>query len=203
MRFDALGNVTLVHIADLHAQLVPVYFREAAINMGVGEARGQAPPVGGAALLERYGILPASPAASALSPDDFTALAKAYGRMGGLDRIATVLDAIRAERGEKVVFLDGGDTWQNSYTSLKTKGRDMVDCMAMLRPDAMVGHWEFTLGADRIRELTQSLGFPFLGLNVRDAEWNEPVFPASTMLERVGVKITVLAQAYPYTPIAT
>ncbi len=156
----------------------------------------------GAALLERYGIPPASPAAYALFPDDFTALAKAYGLMGGLDRIATVLDAIRAERGEKVVFLDGGDTWQNSYTSLVSKGRDMVDCMAMLRPDAMVGHWEFTLGAERVKELTQSLGFPFLGLNVRDAEWNEPVFPASTMLERGGVKIAVLGQAYPYTPIA-
>jgi sulfur-oxidizing protein SoxB len=202
LRFDGLGNVTLVHIADLHAQLVPVYFREAAVNIGVGEARGQAPHVTGAALLERYGIPPASPAAYALSPDDFTALAKAYGRMGGLDRIATVLDAIRAERGEKVVFLDGGDTWQNSYTSLVTKGRDMVDCMAMLRPDAMVGHWEFTLGADRVKELTQSLSFPFLGLNVRDAEWNEPAFPASTMLERGGVKIAVLGQAYPYTPIA-
>jgi S-sulfosulfanyl-L-cysteine sulfohydrolase len=202
LSFEALGNVTLVHIADLHAQLVPVYFREAAVNIGVGEAKGQVPHLTGAALLDRYGIPPASPAAYALSPDDFTALATAYGRMGGLDRIATVLDAIRAERGDKVAFLDGGDTWQNSYTSVMTKGQDMVDCMAMLRPDAMVGHWEFTLGADRVKELAQSLGFPFLGLNIRDTEWNEPVFPASTMLERGGVKIAVLGQAYPYTPIA-
>jgi sulfur-oxidizing protein SoxB len=202
LSFESLGNVTLVHIADLHAQLVPVYFREAEVNIGVGEARGQVPHLTGAALLDRYGIPPASPAAYALSPDDFTALAKAYGRMGGLDRIATVLDAIRTERGDKVAFLDGGDTWQNSYTSVMTKGQDMVDCMAMLRPDAMVGHWEFTLGADRVKELAQSLDFPFLGLNVRDTEWNEPVFPASTMLERGGVKIAVLGQAYPYTPIA-
>jgi len=202
LSFEALGNVTLVHIADLHAQLVPVYFREAAVNIGVGEAKGQAPHLTGAALLDRYGIAPASPAAYALSADDFTALAKAYGRMGGLDRMATVLNAVRAERGDKVAFLDGGDTWQNSYTSLVTKGRDMVDCMAGLRPDAMVGHWEFTLGADRVKELAQSLGFPFLGLNVRDTEWNEPVFPASAMIERGGVRIAVLGQAYPYTPIA-
>src|SRR5258708_39688275 len=118
LSFDGLGNVTLVHIADLHAQLVPVYFREAAVNIGVGEARGQAPHVTCAALLQRYGLPPASPAAYALSADDFTALAKAYGRMAGPDPIATLLDAIRAERREKVVFLDGGDTWQNSYTSL-------------------------------------------------------------------------------------
>src|SRR5262249_16097724 len=118
------------------------------------------------------------------------------------DRIATVLNAIRAERGDKVAFLDGGDTWQNSFTSLTTRGQDMVDCMAGLRPDAMVGHWEFTLGAERVKELAQSQGFPFLGLNVRDTEWNEPVFPAKTMIERGGVKIAVLGQAYPYTPIA-
>jgi S-sulfosulfanyl-L-cysteine sulfohydrolase len=200
--FDSFGNVTLLHIADLHAQLAPLYLREASVDIGVGEAKGEVPHLTGAALLERYGIGRASPEAYALSPDDFTALARAYGRVGGLDRIATVLDAIRAERGDKVVFLDGGDTWQNSYTSLVTKGQDMVDCMAMLRPDAMVGHWEFTLGADRINELTQSLTFPFLGLNVRDSEWNEPVFPASTMLERGGIRIAVLGQAYPYTPIA-
>ncbi len=202
LRFDSFGNVTLVHIADLHAQLAPVYLREASVDIGVGEGKGEVPHLTGAALLERYGIGRASPEAYALSPDDFTALARAYGRVGGLDRIATVLDAIRAERGDKVVFLDGGDTWQNSYTSLVTNGQDMVDCMAMLRPDAMVGHWEFTLGADRIKELTQSLTFPFLGLNVRDSEWNEPVFPASTMLERGGIRIAVLGQAYPYTPIA-
>jgi sulfur-oxidizing protein SoxB len=202
LRFDALGNVTLVHIADLHAQLVPIYFREASVNIGVGEARGQVPHVTGGALLDLYGIPRASPAAYALAADDFTALAKAYGRIGGLDRVASVLNAIRAERGDKVAFLDGGDTWQNSYTSLVTKGQDMVDAMALLRPDAMVGHWEFTLGAERVKELAQSLGFPFLGLNVRDTEWDEPVFPPMTMLDRGGVKIAVLGQAYPYTPIA-
>jgi sulfur-oxidizing protein SoxB len=202
LNFEPLGNVTLVHIADLHAQLVPIYFREAAVNIGPGEAKEQLPHVTDGMLLARLGISPGSPTAYALSSDDFAALAKTYGRMGGLDRIATVLSAIRAERGDKVAFLDGGDSWQNSYTSLMTKGQDMVDAMAMLRPDAMVGHWEFTLGAARVKELAQTLGFPFLGLNVRDTEWDEPVFPAMTMLERGGVRIAVLGQAYPYAPIA-
>jgi sulfur-oxidizing protein SoxB len=200
--FEPLGNVTLVHIADLHAQLVPIYFREPSVNLGVGDARGRVPHLTGGALLDLYGIRRGSPLAHALSAEDFTALAKAYGRMGGLDRIATVLAAIRAERADRVAFLDGGDTWQNSYTSLVSKGQDMVDCMAMLRPDAMVGHWEFTLGAQRVKEIVQSLGFPFLALNVRDTEWDEPVFPAMTMIERGGVAIAVLGQAYPYTPIA-
>ena len=202
LRFDAVGNVTLVHIADLHGQLVPLLFREPSINLGIGEARGVVPHVSGKALLDLYKIAPGSAAAYALTSVDFAALAKTYGRLGGLDRIATILAAIRAERGDRVAFLDGGDTWQNSFTSLISKGQDMVDCMALLRPDAMVGHWEFTLGADRVKELVGQLGFPFLAQNVRDIEWNEPVFEPMTMIERGGVRIAVIGQALPYTPIA-
>jgi S-sulfosulfanyl-L-cysteine sulfohydrolase len=203
LAFEPLGNVTLVHLTDIHAQLRPVFFREPSINLGVGEARGEPPHVGGRAFLERYGIAAGSAAAHALTPEEFTALARAYGRMGGLDRIATVLKAIRAERGDaRVLFLDGGDTWQNSYTALATKGQDMVDCMKLLRPDAMVGHWEFTLGAERVKAIVDDLGFPFLGQNVRDAEWNEAAFEPMAMIERGGVKVAVIGQAFPYTPIA-
>jgi sulfur-oxidizing protein SoxB len=202
LRFDPLGNVTLVHLSDIHAQLLPVLFREPSVNLGVGEARGRVPHVSGKALLDLYRIAPGSAAAYALSSEDFVALARAYGRLGGLDRIATIVNAIRAERGQRVVFLDGGDTWQNSYTSLASKGQDMVDCMALLKPDAMVGHWEFTLGAERVKELVDQLGFPFLAQNVRDTEWNEPVFEPMVMLERGGVRIAVIGQALPYTPIA-
>ena len=201
--FEPLGNVTLVHITDIHAQLIPLLFREPSSNLGVGEARGTVPHVTGRALLDLYKLAPQSPQAYALASEDFAALAKAYGRMGGLDRIATVVKAIRSERGEeRVVLLDGGDTWQNSYTSLATKGQDMVDCFKLLKPDAMVGHWEFTLGAERVKEITDDLGFPFLGQNVRDTEWNEAAFEPMRMVERGGVKIAIIGQAFPYTPVA-
>ena len=202
LAFEPLGNVTLVHLTDIHAQLVPIYFREPSINLGVGEAKGLPPHVSGEAFLDLYRIERGSPRAYALTPVDFAALARSYGRMGGLDRIATVVKAIRAERGDRVAFLDGGDTWQNSYTSLVTKGQDMVDTMALLKPDAMVGHWEFTLGEERVKEIVEGLGFPFLGQNIRDTEWNEPAFEAMTTIERGGVRIAVIGQAFPYTPIA-
>ena len=109
---------------------------------------------------------------------------------------------VRAERGDKVLFLDGGDTWQGSLGANASKGQDMVDCMALLKPDAMTGHWEFTYGEARVKELIKGLGFPFLALNVRDTEWEEPVFPPMKMFERGGVKIAVLGQAFPYTPVA-
>jgi sulfur-oxidizing protein SoxB len=202
LRFEPLGNVTLVHVADLHAQLRPIYFREPSINLGTGDVKGLVPHLTGRALLDHYKIPAGSAQAHALTYEDFASLAKSYGRLGGLDRIATIVKSIRAERGERTIFLDGGDTWQNSYTALQTKGDDMVACMALLKPDAMTGHWEFTLGADRVKEIVDKLGFPFLAQNVRDTEWNEPAFKPWIMIERGGVKVAVIGQAFPYTPIA-
>ena len=202
LKFDALGNVTLLHVADIHGQLMPVYFREPSINLGVGEARGQPPHLAGTDFLKHFGIAEKSATAYALSSEDFSALAKTYGRIGGLDRLATVVSQVRAERGDKVLLLDGGDTWQGSLAANASRGQDMVDCMALLKPDAMTGHWEFTYGEARVQELIKSLSFPFLALNVRDTEWNEPVFEPMKMFERGGVKIAVLGQAFSYTPVA-
>ena len=202
LKFDALGNVTLLHVADIHGQLMPVYFREPSVNIGVGEVRGQPPHLTGGDFLKRFGIPSKSAAAYAMSSEDFTSLAKSYGRIGGLDRLATVVKRTRAERGDRVLFLDGGDTWQGSLGANRSKGQDMVDCMSLLKPDAMTGHWEFTYGEARVKELVKGLGFPFLALNIRDTEWNEPVFEPMKMFERTGVKIAVLGQAFPYTPVA-
>ena len=203
LSFEPVGNVTLVHITDLHAQLLPIHFREPSVNLGVGDVKGLPPHITGKAFLEAFGIEPGSALAHALTDQDFVALAKVYGRFGGLDRIATIVKAIRAERGDRMLFLDGGDTWTNSYTSLVTKGQDVIDCMALLKPDAMTAHWEFTLGEARVKEAIDTLGFPFLAQNVRDAEWNdEEVFEPSASFERGGVKVVVIGQAFPYTPIA-
>lgn len=202
LKFDPLGNVTLLHVADIHGQLMPVYFREPSTNLGVGEAKGQPPHLTGGDFLKRFGISAKSAAAYAMTSEDFSSLAKSYGRIGGLDRLAAVVKRVRAERGDKVLLLDGGDTWQGSLGANASRGQDMADCMALLKPDAMTGHWEFTYGEARVKELIKGLGFPFLALNVRDTEWNEPVFPAYKMFEKGGVKIAVLGQAFPYQPIA-
>lgn len=202
LSFEAKGNVTLVHVTDLHAQLVPVHFREPSANFGMGEAKGRVPHITSAEFRRAFKLSDGSALAYALTSDDFGELARVYGAMGGLDRIATVIKAIRAERGDRMLLLDGGDTWTNSWTSLQTKGQDMVDAMALLKPDAMTAHWEFTLGAARVRELVERLGFPLLAQNVRDTEFEEKVFEGSRIFERGGVKIGVIGQAFPYTPIA-
>ncbi|MBN9282512.1 MAG: thiosulfohydrolase SoxB [Hyphomicrobium denitrificans] len=202
LKFDGVGNVTLVHLTDLHAQVMPIYFREPSFNIGVGAAKGIPPHIVDAEFRKQFGIDANSALAYALTSDDFKELAKSYGAMGGLDRVATVVNAIRAERGDRMLFLDGGDTWTNSWVSLKTQGQDVIDAMSLLKPDAMTAHWEFTLGEQRVREIIDKLGFPFLAQNVRDTEFEEKVFAASHVFERNGVRIGVVGQAFPFTPIA-
>ncbi len=196
-----VGNVTLMHITDIHAQLNPMYFREPSVNLGVGGALGQPPHVTGTAFQKMFGIEAGSAEAYALSAPDFAALAEEYGRMGGLDRVSTILNRIRADR-PGALLLDGGDTWQGSYTANATKGQDMITVMNALKPDAMTSHWEFTYGGDYIREVIEDLPFPFLGANIFDKEWDEPAFEPMTMIERGGVQIAVIGQAFPYMPIA-
>lgn len=209
LRFVPKGQLTLLHMADCHAQLKPVYFREPSINLGVGQARGQLPHLVGQDFLSSFGISASSIEAYMLTSADFEALAKTYGRVGGMDRVATIINAIRAERGsERVLLLDGGDTLQGSYTALESKGSDMIAVMQALGIEATTGHWEFTLGAHRVVELfgTQdqagSSGIPFLAGNVRDTEFEEPVFHSTRFFEKGGVSVAVIGQAFPYTPIA-
>ena len=199
--FKTTGNVTLIHITDIHGQLKPVYFREPEVNLGIGIVNGLPPHVTGKDFLKLFDMTPGTSEAYALTYNDFSALAKTYGRMGGLDRVATVLNSIRSERPD-ALLLDGGDTWQGSYTTHHTQGQDMVNVMNALKPDAMTSHWEFTLGIDRVTEIVDTLDFPFLGANIFDKEWDEPAYEPYKMFERGGVKIAVIGHAFPYMPIA-
>lgn len=203
LEFDTFGNVSLIHVTDIHAQLKPIYFREPEINIGVGGNKGAVPHVTGADFRKLYGIEENSPSAYALTYNDFSALGKAYGKVGGLDRVATVINSIRAARPD-ALLLDGGDTWHGSYTCYHTQGQDMVNVMNALKPDAMTFHWEFTLGSERVREVVADLPFAALGANIFDAEWDEPAedFAPYKFFERGGVKIAVIGQAFPYMPIA-
>lgn len=203
LRFDDLGTLTLLHVTDLHAQLVPLYFREPAINIGVGEVRGLPPHLTEAEFLRTFDLAPDGPEAYAMTSEDFVALARTYGRMGGVDRIAALVAAIRADRGENnVLLLDGGDALQGSWASLQTKGEDVVRVLSALKADALVGHFEFTYGAERVQEIAETAPFAFLAQNIRSLEWQEPVFPAAKVFERGGARIAVIGQAFPRTPIS-
>ncbi len=202
-RFDPLGTVTILHVTDIHAYVMPLYFREPAINLGVGFDKGKPPHLTDKAFREYFKIAAGTADSYALTSDDFVQLARNYGKMGGMDRVATLIRSVRAERGDdKVLLLDGGDTWQGSWTALKSEAADMVEIMEYLKVDAMASHWEFTLGEKRVKEIAEKSSIAFLAQNIRSKEWQEEVFPGAKMFEKGGVKIAVIGQAMPRTAIA-
>jgi S-sulfosulfanyl-L-cysteine sulfohydrolase len=197
------GNVTLLHITDTHAQLNPVWWREPDTNIGVGAEEGRPPHLAGRHAARYYGVAPGSAAAYALDCLDFAELARRYGRVGGFAHIATLVKRTRAERPGKVLLLDGGDSWQGSATALWTKGADMAGAQNLLGVAAMVGHWDFTYGEQRVQEIIKhELKFPFLSQNVFTQPWGDPVFPPYAIREVGGRAIAVIGQSFPYTPIA-
>jgi sulfur-oxidizing protein SoxB len=181
------GNLSLLHITDVHAQLLPVYFREP------NDARW----------LKRFGIARGSRGAYAFSHLDFESLAQRYGKLGGYAHLATLVKRLRAARPH-ALLLDGGDSWQGSASALWTRGSDMIGAQKRLRVDYMTAHWEFTYGAERVLEAVKSeLGpIEFLAQNVRTLDFEEPVFKAYALREVSGVPVAIIGQAFPYTPIA-
>ena len=200
----AFGNVSLLHYTDCHAQLLPIYFREPNINLGVGPLAGHAPHLVGEALLKTYGIAPGSPEAHAFTYLDFVEASRRYGKVGGFAHLSSLVKRIRAQR-PGALLLDGGDTWQGSATSLWTNAQDMVDAQLLLGVDVMTAHWEMTYGADRVREIVDKDfkdRIEFVAQNIVDTEWGEEVFKPYVIREINGIPTAIIGQAFPYTPIA-
>lgn len=198
------GNVSFMHFTDCHAQLMPLYFREPSVNLGVGGSLGKAPHLVGEHLLRAFNIAPGTRAAHAFTCLDFAQAARAYGKVGGFAHLAHLIKRVRADRPH-ALLLDGGDTWQGSATSLWTRGQDMVDATKLLGVDMMAGHWEFTLGAERVKEIVDKDfkgNITFLAQNIKTADFGDQVFEPYAMREMNGVSLAVIGQAFPYTPIA-
>ena len=198
------GSATLLHFTDCHAQLLPAWFREPDVNIGLFGAQGRPPHLVGEALLKHFHISPKTRLAHAFTHLDFDHAARRFGRTGGFAHLATLLKQVRAQR-PGALLLDGGDNWQGSATSLWTRGQDMIDASRLLNIDAMTGHWEFTYGAARVKEAVEKDlkgRTEFLAQNVRTADFGDPIFKAYVMREVNGIPIAIIGQAFPYTPIA-
>src|SRR2546428_877549 len=208
LAFEPLGNVTLLHITDAHATLRPMFYREPDSVVGVGPARGRPPFLTGAELLRAYRVAPGSVEAYACTYLDFPALAARYGRMGGYAHLATLVRRVREERAGRTLLLDGGDTIQGSATALWSRGEDMVRVSNQLGVDVFTPHWEFVYGLERVKELfgdRERRGLfagDFVAHNVTVAGWGDHVFHPYTIRDVGGVRVGVIGQAFPYTPVS-
>lgn len=198
------GNVHLLHFTDCHAQLLPIYFREPSVNLGLGEQANKAPHLVGDAFLKAYGLRPGTQDAYAFTYLDFAAAARTYGKVGGFAHLATLVKRMKASR-PGALLLDGGDTWQGSGTAMWTKGQDMVDATLALGVDVMTAHWEFTYGAERVKSVVEEQlkgKIDFVAQNVQTNDFGDPVFAPYTIKTMNGVPVAIIGQAFPYTPIA-
>ena len=198
------GNVSIMHFTDCHAQLVPIYFREPSVNIGVGGSSGKPPHLVGEKFLKYFGVQPGTPEAYAFTYLDFEKAARTYGKVGGFAHLATLIKNIRAQR-PGALLLDGGDTWQGSATALWTKGQDMIDATKLLGVNVMTGHWEFTLGADRVKHVVDNDfkgKIDFVAQNIKTTDFGDQVFKPYVIKNVNGVQIAIIGQAFPYTPIA-
>ncbi len=198
------GNVSLLHFTDSHGQLLPIYYREPSINLGVGAAMGRSPHRVGEALLQAFGIEPRSREAYAYTHLDFEQAARVFGKVGGFAHLATLVKWLKASR-PNALLLDGGDSWQGSATALWTAGQDMVDAALELGVDVMTGHWEFTHGAERVLQVVQNDfrdRVAFVAQNIVHADSDDPVFAPFVIREQNGIPVAIIGQAFPYTPWA-
>jgi len=198
------GNVSLLHMTDCHAQLKPLLFREPSVNLGIESMRGAMPHLVGEAFLKAAKLPSSGPLPYAYTCLDFEQAAKRYGQVGGFAHLATLVKQLKANR-PGALLLDGGDTWQGSAVSLWTKGQDMVDACKLLGVDVMTGHWEFTYGMERVKEVIEKDfkgKIDFVAQNVKTNDFGDPVFPSHVIREINGVPVAIIGQAFPYTPIA-
>ncbi len=215
----AFGNARILHFTDCHAQLNPVYFREPSVNLGIGPALGKAPHLVGRNLLEQFGIPAGGIEAHAYTYLDFEEAARIYGKVGGFAHLATLVKKLRAEYAQgQSLLIDGGDTWQGSGTAYWTRGRDMVEACNQLGVDVMTGHWEFTYLATEVLDNAGLFEGEFVSQNCKVKEdalfdyeladvgdFNEDtghVFKPYTIREMGDLRIAVVGQSFPYTPIA-
>lgn len=198
------GNVHLLHFTDCHAQLLPIYFREPNVNLGIGAQEGKTPHLVGEYFLKANGIAPGTRDAHAFTYLDYVAAAQNYGKMGGFAHLATLVKQLKASR-PGAQLLDGGDTWQGSGTALWTNGQDMVDAALALGVDVMTPHWEMTLGEKRVMEIVNG-DFKgkvnFVAQNIKTSDFGDMVFNPYVMKTMNGVQVAIIGQAFPYTPIA-
>jgi len=198
------GNVHLLHFTDCHAQLLPIYFREPNVNLGIGVQEGRIPHLVGEYFLKASGIPVGTRDAHAFTYLNFTEAAKTYGKVGGFAHLATLVKQMKISRPGSLL-LDGGDTWQGSGTALWTNGQDMADAALALGVDIMTAHWEMTLGEERVMEIVNKDfkgKIEFLAQNIKTSDFGDPVFPSYTIRKMNGIPVAIIGQAFPYTPIA-
>ena len=125
----------------------------------------------------------------------WTSQGPAFPRLGGVARIKTIFDSVRAERPGAVLAFDNGDTFHGTHAAVATKGEALVPAINALGLAAMTGHWEFAWGPDHVQKLAGMLNHPLLAANCYRKLDGTRSFPATATITAAGLQIGVIGLA--------
>ena len=140
---------------------------------------------------------------------------------GGLAQLAGYVDALRAEHGERLILIDGGDMWQGTLASNLNEGEVVTKAFSAMGYNATaIGNHEFDFGPvgelgapataadDPVGALRRNGGlasFPLLCTNILERstgltpEWCSH----SLLVDTAGVKVGILGVTTEDTPSLT
>lgn len=126
---------------------------------------------------------------------------------GSLARVATYIESLRREYGDRLLLLDGGDILQGQPTcyfsnfvephrenlAAKVTNYMHYDAVAFGNHDVETGHAVYDKWITEVE-------CPVLGANIIDTRTNEPYVRPYTILERQGIRIAILGLLTPAIP---
>jgi 2',3'-cyclic-nucleotide 2'-phosphodiesterase (5'-nucleotidase family) len=116
---------------------------------------------------------------------------------GGLSRAATILETLRAQNPGRLVLVDAGDLLQgNPFATFfgrqdQRQPQPIVDALNALQYDAATpGNHDFDFGLPLLRRAGTEATYHYVSANV-DQTSGGPLFPATVVLQRAGVRVGV------------
>lgn len=123
--------------------------------------------------------------------------------LGGLARLATVVDEIRDQYGKSVILLDAGDATHGTNVANLFQGRSTVEVMNAIGYNAMtLGNHDFNYGQEALLERMADAKFPFLAANVT-TEAGEVLTYSALVQDFGGVRVGVIGVSSLETPVTT
>lgn len=112
--------------------------------------------------------------------------------VGGMAKLATLVDEILAREGKNVLILNAGDSIHGTNLVNLFSGKSMVEVMECVGIEAMaVGNHEFNYGQLVLLERAAQADFPFLSANTIAVQGGKALLPGALIVTVNGVRIGI------------
>ena len=124
--------------------------------------------------------------------------------IGGLIKLATLVEDIVGEKGDNVIILNAGDALHGTNIVNLFEGKPMVEALKAIGVDAMaVGNHEFNFGQAALLKRAEEAKFVFLSANTIAADSRRALFPGAVILPVDGKRVGIFGLTTVDTPTVT